>query len=84
MKVTEKLIINIAIELLDQALVRTASIMFEEHQPGFAFGAENTVGALARLVEAKLSHQGLPGNSSMDLAQITLQKTSMEQVKVFC
>ena len=81
---TKKLIIDIAVELLDQTFVRTTGVMLQEHKGDFTLRAKNRSRPFFGIVQTKSRYQSVPRNGGMDLAQITFQESIEKEVELFC
>lgn len=79
----EELPVQVAVEPLDQFPVRTARIMFEEHQGHLAPGGEDGPRAFFRLLQAEGRDRILPGDRPVDLSQVRFQEPVEEGPELF-
>tara|TARA_Y100001001_G_C7989667_1_gene302476 strand:+ start:1095 stop:1514 length:420 start_codon:yes stop_codon:yes gene_type:complete len=81
---TEKLPLQVPIEMFHQAAVGPSRIVFQEHQGQFALRGKDAGRALFGFLEPKGPHQVIPGNPPVDLPQIAAKEAIVEDVKLFC
>ena len=79
----EELPVQVAVQALEQFPVRTARVVFQEHQGHLAPGGEDGLGAFFRLLQAKAPYKVLPGNGPVDLAQVRFEEPVKKGPELF-
>tara|TARA_R110000751_G_scaffold210384_1_gene314117 strand:+ start:32031 stop:32459 length:429 start_codon:yes stop_codon:yes gene_type:complete len=82
--ITEKLPVQVPVQLFHKFAVRESGIVLQEHQAQFALGREDGPGALFGLLQFEGRYQFAPRDGDIDLAQVALDKSGEKDIELLC
>tara|TARA_R110000868_G_scaffold1647_4_gene13300 strand:+ start:29614 stop:30042 length:429 start_codon:yes stop_codon:yes gene_type:complete len=82
--ITEKLPVQVPVQLFHKFAVRESGIVLQKHQAQFALGREDGPRALFGLLQFEGRYKFVPRDGDIDLAKVALEKPDIKDIELLC